>query len=65
MRIWICIDIICKNKSGYMVIFNIPFSGKSRLPISFRSIVLKLRENDVKKILHWDGSPDKIKLDLQ
>jgi len=51
-----------KTKSGYMVIFNIPFSRKVALAHFVRSIVLKLRENDVKKILHWDGSPDKINL---
>jgi hypothetical protein len=51
-----------KTKSGYMVIFNIPFSRKAALAHFVRSIVLKLRENDVKKTLHWDGSPDKINL---
>jgi hypothetical protein len=51
-----------KTKSGYMVIFNIPFSRKVALANFVRSIVLKLRENDVKKTLHWDGSPDKINL---
>jgi hypothetical protein len=51
-----------KTKSGYMVIFNIPFSRKAALAHFVRSIVLKLRENDVKKTLHWDGSPAKINL---
>jgi len=51
-----------KTKSGYMVIFNVPFSRKAALAHFVRSIVLKLRENDVKKSLHWDGSPAKINL---
>ena len=51
-----------KTKSGYMVIFNVPFSRKAALAHFVRSIVLKLRENDVKKTLHWDGSPAKINL---
>ena len=51
-----------KTKLGYRVIFNIPFSRKVVLAHFVRSIVLKLRENDVKKTLHWDGSPDKINL---
>jgi hypothetical protein len=51
-----------KTKSGYMVIFNIPFSRKSALAHFVRSIFLKLQENDVKKTLNWDGSPDKINL---
>ncbi|MCZ7401864.1 MAG: hypothetical protein O8C61_06555 [Candidatus Methanoperedens sp.] len=51
-----------KTKSGYLVIFNIPFSRKVALAHFVRSIVLKLRENDVKKTLHWDGSPVKINM---
>ena len=51
-----------KTKSGYLVIFNIPFSRKAALAHFVRSIVLKLRENDMKKTLHWDGSPVKINL---
>lgn len=51
-----------KTKSGYRVIFNIPFSRKVVLAHFVRSIVLKLRENDMKKTLHWDGSPVKINL---
>jgi hypothetical protein len=51
-----------KTKSGYRVIFNIPFSRKVALAHFVRSIVLKLREIDVKKTLHWDGSPAKINL---
>lgn len=49
-----------KTKSGYMAIFNIPFSKKDALAHFVHSIVLKLRENDVKKNLHWDGSPARI-----
>jgi hypothetical protein len=51
-----------KTKSGYRVIFNIPFSRKFALAHFVRSIFLKLRENDVKKTLNWDGSPSKINL---
>jgi len=51
-----------KTKSGYRVIFNIPFSRKDALAHFVRSIVLKLRENDVKKNLLWDGSPARINL---
>jgi hypothetical protein len=51
-----------KTKSGYRVIFNIPFSRKFALAHFVRSIVQKLRENDVKKSLNWDGSPAKINL---
>ena len=51
-----------KTKSDYRAIFNIPFSRKIALAHFVRSIVLKLRENDVKKTLHWDGNPAKISL---
>ena len=51
-----------KTKSDYRAIFNIPFSRKVALAHFVRSIVLKLRENDVKKTLHWDGNPAKISL---
>jgi len=51
-----------KTKSGYRVIFNIPFSRKAALAHFIRSIILKLRENDVKKNLNWDGSPANINL---
>lgn len=51
-----------KTKSGYRVIFNIPFSRKVALAHFVRSIVQKLQENDVKKSIHWDGSPAKINL---
>ena len=51
-----------KTKSGYNVIFNIPFSRKFALAHFVRLIFLKLRENDVKKTLQWDGSPAKINM---
>lgn len=51
-----------KTKSGYRVIFNIRFSRKFALAHFVHSIFLKLRENDMKKTLHWDGSPVKINL---
>lgn len=51
-----------KTKSGYRAIFNIPFSRKVALAHFVRSIVLKLRENDVKKTIHWDGSPARINM---
>lgn len=51
-----------KTKEGYRAIFNIPFSRKVALAHFVRSIFLKLGENDVKKTLHWDGSPAKINL---
>jgi hypothetical protein len=51
-----------KAKSGYRVIFNIPFSRKFALAHFVRSIFLELHENDVKKNLLWDGSPAKINL---
>ncbi|MCX9085415.1 MAG: hypothetical protein OIN87_11540 [Candidatus Methanoperedens sp.] len=51
-----------KTKSGYRVIFNIPFSRKVALVHFVRSIFLKLRENDVKINLTLDGSSPKIKL---
>jgi hypothetical protein len=49
-----------KTKSGYRVIFNIPFSKKYALAHFVRSIVNQLREKDVRKTLHWDGSSDKV-----
>jgi hypothetical protein len=51
-----------KTKSGYRVIFNIPFSRKFALAHFVRLIFLKLQENDVKKTLQWDGSPAKINM---
>jgi hypothetical protein len=51
-----------KTKSGYRAIFNIPFSRKPALAHFVRSIVIKLRENDVKKTLHWEGSSARINL---
>ncbi len=47
-----------KTKGGYRVIFNIPFSKKFALAHFVKSMVNQLREKDVKKTLHWDGSID-------
>jgi hypothetical protein len=49
-----------KTKGGYRVIFNVPFSRKIALAHFVKSIVNQLKEKDVRKILHWDGSPDRI-----
>ena len=49
-----------RTKGGYRVIFNIPFSKKFALAHFVVSIVSQLREKDVRKTLHWDGSPDKM-----
>ncbi len=49
-----------KTKGGYRVIFNIPFSKKSALVHFVKSIADQLREKDVKKTLHWDGSLDRM-----
>ena len=49
-----------KTKGGYRVIFNIPFSKKIALAHFVRSVVDQLCEKDIRKTLHWDGSPEKI-----
>lgn len=49
-----------KTKGGYRVIFNVPFSKKFALAHFVKSIVNHLKEKDVKKTLHWDGSIDRI-----
>ncbi len=49
-----------KAKSGYRAIFNIPFSKKFALAHFVKSIVNQLKEKDVKKTLHWDGSIDRM-----
>ncbi len=51
-----------KTKGGYRAIFNIPFSRKSALAHFVKSIASQLKEKDVRKNLHWDGSPDRIAL---
>ncbi len=51
-----------KTNGGYKAIFNIPFSKKIALSNFVRTIVNQLRDTDVKKILHWNGSQDKMKL---
>lgn len=49
-----------KTRGGYRVIFNLPFSKKFALDNFVKSIVRQLKESDVKKTLHWDGSLDRI-----
>ncbi len=49
-----------KTKGGYRVIFNVPFSKKFALAHFVKSIVNQLKEKDVKKTLHWDGSIDRM-----
>jgi len=49
-----------KTKGGYRVIFSIPFSKKFALAHFVRSIVNQLKTKDARKILHWDGSTDRI-----
>jgi hypothetical protein len=49
-----------KAKSGYRVIFNILFSKKFALTHFVKSIANLLKEKDVKKTLHWDGSLDRM-----
>ncbi len=49
-----------KAKGGYRAIFNIPFSKKFALAHFVKSIVNQLKESDVRKTLHWDGSIDRI-----
>ncbi|MCZ7394363.1 MAG: hypothetical protein ABOK23_09495 [Candidatus Methanoperedens sp.] len=51
-----------KTKGGYRVIFNIPFSKRFALAHFVKSILNQLREKDVKKTLHWDGSLDRMLL---
>lgn len=49
-----------KAKGGHRVMFNIPFSKKPALAHFVKSIVNQLREKDVRKTLHWDGSIDRM-----
>ena len=49
-----------KTKGGYRVIFNIPFSKKIALAHFVRLVVDQLCEKDIRKTLHWNGSPEKI-----
>ena len=49
-----------KTRGGYRVIFNIPFYKKLAMAYFVRSIVEQLREKDIRRTLHWDGSPEKI-----
>ncbi|MDP2766232.1 MAG: hypothetical protein Q8O41_02110 [Candidatus Methanoperedens sp.] len=49
-----------ETKGGYRVIFNVPFSKKFVLAHFVKSIVNQLKEKDVRKTLHWDGSTDRL-----
>ena len=49
-----------KTKGGYRIFYSIPFSKKIALAHFVRSVVDQLREKDIRKTLHWDGSPEKI-----
>lgn len=49
-----------KTRGGYRVIFNVPFSKKFALAEFVESITDELKEKDVRKTLHWNGSPDRI-----
>src|SRR5659263_164638 len=49
-----------KTKGGYRIFYNIPFSKKIALAHFVRSVVDQLRKKDIRKTLHWDGSPEKI-----
>ncbi len=49
-----------RTKGGYRAIFNVPFSKKFALAHFVKSIVNQLKEKDVRKTLHWDGSTDRI-----
>lgn len=51
-----------KTKGGYRVILNVPFSKKFALAHFVKSIVSQLKEKDVRKTLHWNGSVDRITL---
>lgn len=51
-----------KSKGGYRAIFNVPFSRRFALAHFVKSIVDQLKERDVKKTLHWDGSLARISL---
>jgi hypothetical protein len=49
-----------KTKGGYRAIFSVPFSKKFALAHFVKSIMNQLKERDVRKTLHWDGSLDRI-----
>jgi len=51
-----------RTKGGYRVVLNIPFSKRSALSHFVRSIASQLREKDLKKILHWNGSIDRMNM---
>lgn len=49
-----------KTKGGYRAFFNIPFSKKIALSHFVISIVEQLHEKDIRKTIHWNGSPANI-----
>ncbi len=49
-----------KTRGGYRAIFNLPFSKRFALAHFASSIFNQLKERDVRKILHWDGSFDMV-----
>ncbi|MCX9012312.1 MAG: hypothetical protein OIN66_14470 [Candidatus Methanoperedens sp.] len=51
-----------KTKGGYRAIFNLQFSKKFALAHFVKSIASQLKEKDVRKNLHWDGSFDSVTL---
>lgn len=53
-----------KTRGGYRAIFNIPFSKKNALDHFISLITEELRQSDIKKTLHWNGSIERIELIL-
>ena len=51
-----------KSRDGYRAIFNLPFSKRIALAHFANSVFNQLKERDVRKILHWDGSFDMVTL---
>jgi hypothetical protein len=51
-----------KTRGGYRAIFTIPFSKKNALKYFVKSIIEELKETDVRKVFHWDGSLARIML---
>ncbi|MCZ7356973.1 MAG: hypothetical protein O8C66_16040 [Candidatus Methanoperedens sp.] len=49
-----------KTRNGYRAIFNIPFSKKFALVHFVKSIEDQLKQKDVRKTFHWDGSKGRI-----
>ncbi|SNQ61755.1 hypothetical protein [Candidatus Methanoperedens nitratireducens] len=49
-----------KSRGGYRAIFNLPFSKRIALAHFANSIFNRLKERDVRKILHWNGNFDMV-----